>query len=276
MLPQGCFPKYSTQQNVGAVEIPNRISPLLAKKLCEAFFLWESFTFWSSHCPKPGSRGAADVALVPGCHCTALRSNTGLCHLPLPVVWSPKVGGRYCCCTQQRGTGQQAREKWAGERETASPLCWPPALLAPGGNASRPTLGCPTSVAQISTNGKSFRKPTRCKEETIQFIVTFFWFNKPDVFDKCTIQKIAAKDPHFVKNGVKASMWRQRVGLGNCAIRDSSGSEVGLTWNKETGCCWRSLDPLLFYCSSARGAFSQILHQVWDLILSVLPGEDWL
>ena len=102
-------------------------------------------TFLSSHCPKPGSRGAADVALVPGCYCTALRSNTGLCHLPLPVVWSPKVGGRYCCCTQQRGTGQQAREKWARERDGFPPV------LAPG--SARPRRKCfpPNS-----------RLPTKC------------------------------------------------------------------------------------------------------------------
>ena len=246
------------------------------------FFFWESFNFFVLPLPKTGQSGGCGCGAgtwLP-LYCAALE------HRIVPPAATCSVvaqsGGRYCCCTPVGANREELgsrQEKSGQERETASPLCWPPALLAPGGNASRPTLGCPPSVAQISTNGKSFRKPTRCKEETIQFIVTFFlWtrFNKPDVFEKCTLQKIAAKDPHFVKNGVKASMWRQRVGLGNCAIRDSSGSEVGLTWNKETGCCWRSLDPLLFYCSSARGAFSQILHQVWDLILSVLPGEDWL
>ena len=43
--------------------------------------------------PKTGQSGAADVAPVPGCHCTVLRSHTQLCHLPLPVVCLPKVGG---------------------------------------------------------------------------------------------------------------------------------------------------------------------------------------
>ena len=49
--------------------------------------------FFGPPLPKTGQSRAADVALVPGCHCTALRSHTELCHLPLPVVWLPKVGG---------------------------------------------------------------------------------------------------------------------------------------------------------------------------------------
>ena len=140
------------------------------------FFIIEMFLV--PPLPKTGQSGAADVAVVPGWHTTVVA----LRHRIVPPAATCSVvaqsGGEvlllYSSWCQQRGTGQQAREKWAGERETASPLCWPPALLAPGGNASRPTLGCPPSVAQISTNGKSFIKPTRCKEETIQFIVTFF------------------------------------------------------------------------------------------------------
>ena len=84
----------------------------------------------SSHCPKPGSRGAADVALVPGCHCIALRSNTGLCHLPLPVVWSPKVGGGIAVVLNREELGSR-QEKSGQERERRLPPCVGPRLCSP-------------------------------------------------------------------------------------------------------------------------------------------------
>ena len=102
------------------------------------FFFENLLTFWSSHCPKPGSRGAADVALVPGCHCNALRSNTGLCHLPLPVVWSPKVGGGIAVVLQLVPTERNwaAGKRKVGRRERDG---FPP-VLAPG--SARPRRKC--------------------------------------------------------------------------------------------------------------------------------------
>ena len=89
------------------------------------------------------------MALVPGCHCNALRSNTGLCHLPLPVVWSPKVGGGIAVVLQLVPTERNwaAGKRKVGRRERDG---FPP-VLAPG--SARPRRKCfpPNS-----------RLPTKC------------------------------------------------------------------------------------------------------------------
>ena len=73
------------------------------------------------------------MALVPGCHCIALRSNTGLCHLPLPVVWSPKVGGGIAVVLQLVPTERNwaAGKRKVGERERRLPPCVGPRLCSP-------------------------------------------------------------------------------------------------------------------------------------------------
>ena len=67
--------------------------------------------------PKTGQSGAADVAPVPGCHFTVLRSHTQLCHLPLPVVCLPKVGGGYCCSVLWLVWSVQVERNWALKRK---------------------------------------------------------------------------------------------------------------------------------------------------------------
>ena len=152
------------------------------------------------------------MALVPGCRCTALRSNTGLCHLPLPVVWSPKVGGGIAVVLQLVPTERNwaAGKRKVGRRERRLPPCVGPRLCSPPAEMLPAQLSAAQQVLLKSQQmGNLSENQQGAKRKQFSLLSRFFlWtrFNKPDVFEKCTLQKIAAKDPHFVKNGVKASM----------------------------------------------------------------------
>ena len=86
-----------------------------------------------------------------------------------------------------------------------------PPVLAPG--SARPRRKCfppnsrlPTKCCSNLNKWEIFQKTNKVQRGNNSVYCHVFLFNKSDVFEKCTLQKIAAKDPHFVKNGVKASM----------------------------------------------------------------------